>query len=73
VTTEFSAVFNQMIQGKNGLVVKQDPLAVADAIESLLKDKDLYRKIQEFQKNEKKGNLEEIEKFYNIINFNNYE
>lgn len=71
VTTEFSAVFNQMIQGKNGLVVKQDPLAVADAIELLLNDKDLYQEIQEFQKNEKKGNLEEIEKFYRIIEDNN--
>ncbi len=65
VTTEFDAVYNQMIQGKNGLVVKQDPLAVADAIELLLNDKDLYQEIQEFQKNEKKGNLEEIEKFRN--------
>lgn len=71
VTTEFDAVYNQMIQGKNGLVVKQDPFAVADAIELLLNDKDLYQKIQEFQKNEKKGNLEEIEKFYKIIEDNN--
>lgn len=71
VTTEFDAVYNQMIQGKNGLVVKQEPLAVADAIELLLNDKDLYQKIQEFQKNEKKGNLEEIEKFYRIIEDNN--
>jgi glycosyltransferase involved in cell wall biosynthesis len=60
-----------MIQGKNGLVVKQDPFAVAEAIELLLNDKDLYKKIQEFQKNEKKGNLEEIEKFYKIIEDNN--
>lgn len=71
VTTEFDAVYNQMIQGKNGLVVKQDPLAVADAIELLLNDKDLYQEIQEFQKNEKKGNLEEIEKFYRIIEDSN--
>jgi glycosyltransferase involved in cell wall biosynthesis len=71
VTTEFDAVYNQMIQGKNGLVVKQDPFAVADAIELLLNDKDLYQEIQEFQKNEKKGNLEEIEKFYRIIEDNN--
>ena len=71
VTTEFDAVYNQMIQGKNGLVVKQDPFAVAEAIELLLNDKDLYQEIQEFQKNEKKGNLEEIEKFYKIIEDNN--
>lgn len=71
VTTEFSAVYNQMIQNKNGIVVKQDPSAVADAIELLLNNKDLYQEIQEFQKNEKKGNLEEIEKFYKIIENSN--
>ena len=67
VTTEFDAVYNQMVQGKNGLVVPQDPMAVAEAIEKLLTDKDLYHSIIEYQKNEKKGNSEEIFKFYNLI------
>ncbi len=68
VTTEFDAVYNQMVPGKNGLVVKQDPVAVADAIEKLLKDKGLYNDIVNYQKQEKKGNPEEIEKFYQLIN-----
>ena len=67
VTTNFDAVYNQMIQEKNGLVVKQDPVAVADAIERLLNDKALYDSIVEFQKKEKKGNTEEIQKFYLLI------
>lgn len=67
VTTEFDAVYNQMVQGKNGLVVPQDPMAVAEAIEKLLTDKDLYHSILEYQKKEKKGNSEEIFKFYNLI------
>lgn len=64
VTTEFDAVYNQMVQGKNGLVVPQDPTAVADAIEKLLNHQELYNCIVEYQKQEKKGNSEEIEKFY---------
>lgn len=67
VTTEFDAVLNQMVPGKNGLVVKQDPIAVADAIEKLLTDKELYNSIKCYLENEKKGNPEEIEKFHKLI------
>ena len=67
VTTEFDAVWTQMVQGENGLVVPQDPIAVADAIERLLNDKILYDHIVSYQKREKKGNTEEIEKFYQLI------
>lgn len=67
VTTEFDAVWNQMVQGENGLVVPQDPVAVADAIERLLNDKQLYNHIVAYQKLEKKGNTEQIEKFYQLI------
>lgn len=67
VTTEFDAVYNQMVSGKNGLVVPQDPTAVADAIERLLNDQELYDSIVAYQQQEKKGNTEEIEKFYQLI------
>lgn len=67
VTTEFDAVWMQMVQGENGLVVPQDPVAVADAIERLLNDRQLYDHIVACQQQEKKGNTEEIEKFYQLI------
>ena len=67
VTTEFDAVWTQMVQGENGIVVPQDPVAVADAIERLMKDEELYDHIVSYQKQEKKGNTEEIEKFYQLI------
>lgn len=67
VTTEFEAVWQQMVQGKNGLVVAQSPVAVADAIERLLDDKQLYNHIVAYQQQEKKGNIEEIERFYRLI------
>ncbi|MEY8686194.1 glycosyltransferase [Bacteroides sp. AN502(2024)] len=69
VTTEFDAVYNQMRPGKNGLVVSQTPVAVADAIERLLKDKQLYASLVDNLQKEKKGNTEEIEKLYRLIEY----
>lgn len=68
VTTEFDAVWNQMVQGKNGIVVPQDPVAVADAIEDLLAHPEKREAISAYQRTEKKGNAEELEKFYRLIN-----
>lgn len=67
VTTEFDAVYNQMVNGKNGLVTSQNPVAVADAIERILTERDLYNSIVNYLQNEKKGNSEEIQKFYQLV------
>ena len=67
VTTRFDAVYAQMGEGENGLVVDMTSEAVADGIERLIKDKELYEHIVEYQKQEKKGNYEEIDKFYTLI------
>ena len=67
VTTEYDSVYNQMVPNKNGLVVPINATAVADAIQRLLEDKSLYNSIVDFQRQEKKGNVEEIEKFYQLI------
>ncbi len=68
VTTEFEAVYCQMVQGKNGLVVPMDnPVAVADAIERLMTDKALYASIVAYLQQEKKGNTEGIKRFYELI------
>ncbi len=67
VTTRFDAVYAQMVENENGLVVDMTPEAVADGIERLISDKALYNHIREYQSQEKKGNTEEIEKFYELI------
>lgn len=67
VTTEFDAVYNQMIQRKNGIVTKMDGKSVADGIIELIENKDLRDNIINYLKNEKKGNLEEFEKFIKLI------
>ena len=67
VTTEFDAVWNQMVQGKNGVVVPIDAVAVANAIQYLIENPDKMQAISEYQRTEKKGNIEELQKFYQLI------
>ncbi|MDT8861095.1 glycosyltransferase [Alkalihalobacillus sp. MEB130] len=67
VTTRFDAVYNQMVDGKNGLVVDMNPAAVANGIMKVLQDDNLKENIVKYLKAEKKGNVEELEKFYQLI------
>lgn len=67
VTTRFDAVFTQMIDRKNGLVVDMNGQAVCDGILELLSNNELRDSIVEYLKNEKKGNIEELDKFYDLI------
>lgn len=67
VTTEFDAVWNQMVQGKNGIVVPIDATTVADAIQDLIENPEKMKAISDYQRTEKKGNLEELQKFYQLI------
>lgn len=67
VTTEFDAVYNQMVQRKNGIVTQMNGESVAEGIIELIENKELRESILEYLKNEKKGNLEEYEKFKKLI------
>lgn len=67
VCTNFEACTMQMVDGKNGLITSFEPADIANTIQRLLDDKVLYNSIQEYLKQEKKGNVEEIENFYKLI------
>lgn len=67
VTTEFDAVYNQMVQRKNGIVTQMDAQSVADGIMELIENKELKNSIIEYLKKEKKGNLEEYKKFEKLV------
>jgi glycosyltransferase involved in cell wall biosynthesis len=67
VTTRFDAVFTQMVDGKNGLVVDMGSDAIFKGIMTLIQDEQLTEAIKEYQSQEKKGNIEEIEKVYALI------
>ena len=62
VTTRFDAVYSQMIDEKNGLVVDMEAEAVADGILRLITNQRLKADIVEYLRAEKKGNVEEIER-----------
>ncbi len=67
VTTRFDAVYNQMIDRKNGLVVDMNAKAVSDGVMEIISNTQLRTNIITYLKAEKKGNLEEIKKFYQLI------
>lgn len=67
VTTNFDCVYDQMVQEKNGLVVDMDARSVANGIMRLINDKELYSNVKSYLEFEKKGNEEEILKFYELL------
>lgn len=67
VTTRFDAVYNQMVEGKNGLVVDMNGDAVCEGIMKLINDSNLRNSIKQYLQVEKKGNVEELDKFYQLI------
>lgn len=67
VTTKFDAVYNQMVDRKNGIVTDISGEAVAKGIIEMIENNSLRKNIIEYLMNEKKGNMEEIEKFYKLI------
>lgn len=73
VTTNFDCVYNQIIQEENGLIVEMTPEAIAIGIERLINDNELRNSIIESLKQEKKGNLEEFNKFVKILLEDDYE
>ncbi len=67
VTTAYEGVYMQMIPDKNGVVVPIEATAVAAAVEDLLNNPEKREAISLYQRTEKKGNTEEIQKFYELI------
>ena len=67
VTTSFDAVYNQMVNKKNGLVVDMNAEAVFEGIVTLINNLELRSEIKDYLKKEKKGNVEELEKIYQLI------
>jgi glycosyltransferase involved in cell wall biosynthesis len=67
VTTRFDSVFNQMIDGKNGLVVDMNSDAVYEGITKIMNNKGLRESIKSYLQFEKKGNVEDLDKFYQLI------
>lgn len=70
VTTDFDAVYSQMKPNQNGMIVSQKPESIANGVIKILKDDNYRNSLICFLEKEKKGNTEEINKFYSVINEN---
>lgn len=67
VSTDFDVVHNQIISEENGIIVDMNPKSIADAIVRLYSEKGLCAKLINNLSLEKKGNTEEVEKWYSLI------
>ena len=67
VCTAFDGCDVQIADGVNGLVVDINAEAIANGIQRLLHDKQLYNSIADNLQHEKKGNTEELEMFYRLV------
>ena len=67
VSTNFDVVFNQLKNEENGLIVEMTGEAIAEGILRMVENKVLRTNIISNLQKEKKGNLEELFKFYNLI------
>lgn len=67
VCTDFEVIHNQIINGENGLIASMNAVSLADAIVRLNTNRSLYENIVNNLRKQKKGNLEEIEKLYDIM------
>lgn len=67
VTTSFTTVADQITDGVNGLVCEINETDIADKIEFLIDNEDVRERFSEKLSQEKTGNEEELDKFYEII------
>lgn len=67
VVTDFSTVFDQIENGKNGLIANKNPQSIADKIKHLIDNPEKKAEFCENLKRESVGNEEEINKLYEII------
>ena len=67
VTTRFDSVYNQMVEGKNGIITDMNPEAVANGIIRIMNNEELYNSIIEYLKLEPKENAETVKRFNAMV------
>ncbi len=67
VATKFSTVFDQLSDGETALLAEIDPQSVAEKITQLINDEELCKSLSDNLRRTHKGNEEELEKFYALL------
>ena len=67
LATAYATVKDQVINGKEGVIVEMNAEAIALEIEHLIKDKSTLKSIQQYLMNHDYGNQNEIIKYYELF------
>lgn len=67
ISTNFEAVYHQIVDEKNGLITNMNGRSIADAIIKLINNPKLYNEIVNNLEKEEKGNSSELNKFYALL------
>jgi len=67
LATAYPTVGDQLVDGKEGLVVEMSPEGIADGIQKLLADPKMREGLQEYLMSQKYDNCDEIEKYCKLI------
>lgn len=67
LATAYATVKDQVINGKEGVIVEMNAEAIALEIEHLIKDKSILKSIQQYLMNHDYGNQNEIIKYYELF------
>ena len=67
LTTDYPTAKDQILAGKEGIVVEMAPKAIAEGIEQLLLNKELREDIHNYLVSHEYGNAEEIQRYYELF------
>lgn len=70
VSTNFSAAYEKIIDGKNGLITKMEAESIASGVEKLLRNPEVMKSFIDYQKKFPLSYENEMKKFYDIVNEN---
>jgi glycosyltransferase involved in cell wall biosynthesis len=68
VSTNFKAIYEQIENERNGIIVNQNPQSIYAGIKKLIEDEGLRKRITENISREELGTESEIQTFYKLIN-----
>lgn len=67
LTTNYPTAKDQILEGKEGIIVEMSPKAIAAGIERLMRDEELRADIRNYLINHEYGNAEEIQRYYELF------
>jgi len=67
VTTNFPSAYNQIVDGRTGLIAGMDAAEIANAVSRLLTDRQCLEAIRDTLRNKDAGSEAEVANFYSII------